>query len=368
MINPKTVLSSARAKRPFFDHLVRTYQRYQTDNGDRLAAAVTFYWFLSLFPILLVAIAILGFALGADARTQVVDGLHGYLPDTLSATIGTVVATSKGKAGVIGLAGLLLSGLGWIDALREAIRTIWHLTGSAGNIITRKLFDIGVLIGLFAVIAASVVVSGAATASTGAVLTFLGVTHTTGVGVLTQVLGYAIGGAVDTVLFLYLFTRLARVRSPLRRVLGGALFGAVAFELVKFVGAFYVARTTSKGEATYGTFAVVVGLLLFLNLISRVILLAAAFTVTAPYDSDVAPSGTAGAEQGGALPEQRSADRGPETAPAWGSAAPARATIGPDARAAKVELAAKATAGALGIAAVAVGVYVLSTLRGVLRR
>lgn len=403
MINPKTVLSSVRAKRPLLDHLVRMYGRYQADTGDRLAAAVTFYWFLSLFPILLVAIAILGFALGADAQTQVVNGLHGYLPDSLSQTIGKVVATSKGKAGIVGLLGTLLSGLGWIDALREAIRTIWHQNATAGNFITRKLFDIGILIGLFAVIAASVVVSGAATTSTDGVLSFLGLTHTTGVGVLTQLLGYVIGGAVDTALFLYLFSRLARVRSPLRRIFKGALFGAVLFECVKYAGAFYVGRTTSKGEATYGTFAVVVGLLLFLNLISRVILLAAAFTVTAPYDSDVAPSGTADAEQArkAGIPAEY-ADNDPDDPPGLlddgaptrlraavqgrtpsqdeptgrSAAAPAyRSPVGLQGGTAvldpsekKVAVAAGATAGALGVGAVAVGVYALRTAWSVLRR
>ena len=76
-------------------------------------------------------------------------------------------------------------------------------------------------------------------------------------------------------------------------MLRGAVFGAVGFEVIKSLGAFYVGRTTSKGEATYGTFAVVVGLLLFLNLVSRLILLTAAFVVTSPYDSDVLPSGSA---------------------------------------------------------------------------
>lgn len=385
MINPKAVLSAARARRPLLDHLVRMYGRYQADTGDRLAAAVTFYWFLSLFPILLVAIAILGFALGADAQSQVVNGLHGYLPDSLSQTIGTVVATSKGKAGVIGLLGTLLSGLGWIDALRGAIRTIWHQGDTTGNFVTRKLFDIAILIGLFAVIGGSVLVSGAATASTGGVLSLLGLTHTTGIGVLTQVLGYLIGGAVDTALFLYLFSRLARVRGPLRRIFKGALFGAVLFEVVKYAGAFYVGRTTSKGEATYGTFAVVVGLLLFLNLISRVILLAAAFTVTRPYDSDVAPSGTAGEgitaeipaadadndhpdallDDGAPTPLGAAVHGRPATAPAY------RRPVGVEVlepTEKQVAVAAGATAGLLGVGAVAVGVYALRTVWSVLRR
>ncbi|MBK5307327.1 MAG: YihY/virulence factor BrkB family protein [Frankiaceae bacterium] len=289
----KNALPRAREKRPFLDHLVRMYGRYQADGGDRLAAAVTFYWFLSLFPILLLAISLLGYVYGDDAPQHVTNGLSGYLPEQLVTTIGDTLADAKGKAGVIGLVGLLLSGLGWVDGLREAIRSIWHQNVKAGNIITRKLVDIVVLVGLFATIAVSIVITGATTAATGYVLDLLGLAETAAATVFTQVLTYLLAAVADTLLFVYMFTRLPRVSQPFRKVITSAVFGAVGFEVIKFAGAFYVARTTTKGEATYGAFAVVVGLLLFLNLISRWILLTAAFAVTKPYDSDALPSGTA---------------------------------------------------------------------------
>ena len=293
----KTALPRAREKAPFLDHVIRMYGRYQADGGDRLAAAVTFYWFLSLFPILLLAISLLGYIYGDAAPQHVTSALRGYLPDQLVKTIGTTLVDAKGKAGVIGLIGLLLAGLGWVDGLREAIRSIWHQSVQAGNIITRKLIDTVILIGLFATIAGSVLVTGATTAATGYVIHLLGQSSTTAASVFTQVLAYLLSGIADTVLFAFMFTRLPRVSQPITKVLRSAVFGAVGFEVIKFAGAFYVARTTSKGEATYGAFAVVVGLLLFLNLISRWILLTAAFAVTKPYDSDVLPSGTASAAQ-----------------------------------------------------------------------
>ncbi|GAC1439731.1 MAG: hypothetical protein NVS3B26_05170 [Mycobacteriales bacterium] len=313
----KTALPRARARWGFLDHLIRMYGRYQADGGDRLAAAVTFYWFLSLFPILLLAISVLGYVYGGSAAAKVSSGLSGYLPDQLVATIGDTLAKAKGKAGVIGLLGLLLSGLGWIDGLREAIRTVWHQNVKAGNIVKRKLVDILVLVGLFATIAASVVVTGATTAATGYVLHLLHLSDTAAAHVLTQVLAYLLSGVADTALFLYMFTRLPKVTTPIAEVLRAAVFGAVGFEIVKFAGAFYVARTTSKGQATYGTFAVVVGLLLFLNLISRLILLTAAFAVTKPYDSDALPSGTANREQArkAGIPEAYADDSEPEHPP-----------------------------------------------------
>lgn len=291
------LLPRARQRLPMLDHLIRAYQRYQADTGDQLAASVTFYWFLSLFPILLLAISLMGYLYGADAQSRVSSVLGGYLPAPLVHTIGSTLENAKAKAGVLGLLGLLLSGLGWIDALRQAIRSIWHHHVQAGNLVVRKLADIVILVGLFVTVGASVVVTGAATAASGAVLELLGVAQTPLARVFTTALAYLLAGAADTALFLFLFTRLVRVRGPLRRVLRGALFGALGFAVIKWAGAFYVTRTTSKGEATYGTFAVVVGLLLFLNLVSRFLLFTAAFTVTAPYDSDVAPSGTASAQQ-----------------------------------------------------------------------
>jgi membrane protein len=293
----KTAVPRARERVPFLDHLMRMYGRYQADGGDRLAAAVTFYWFLSLFPLLLLAISLLGYVYGDEAPRHVTSALSGYLPPQLVETIGNTLVDAKGKAGVIGLVGLLLSGLGWVDGLREAIRSIWHQNIKAGNIVTRKLVDIVVLVGLFATIAASVVVTGATTAATGYVIGLLNLSDTTAATVFTQVLAYALSAVADTALFVYMFTRLPRVSQPIKNVLRAAVFGAIGFEIIKFAGAFYVARTTSRGAATYGAFAVVVGLLLFLNIVSRWILLTAAFAVTTPGDSDALPSGTADPEQ-----------------------------------------------------------------------
>jgi membrane protein len=398
--SPRSLLSAVR-RRPFVDHLVRTYSRYQADTGDRLAAAVTFYWFLSLFPILLIAVWVTSKSLGADAGRQVTDGLGPYLGKAAATSVGDVVQNSAAKAGVLGVVGLLLTGLGWIQALREAVRTMWHQNVTAGNIVTRKVADVGALVGLFAVIAASVVISGAATTATGSVLGFLGLNGTPGASAFTIVLSYVLGALVDVAVFLYLFVRLAKVPTPVRPVLRGAVFGAVGFVLLKAVGALYVGRTTSRGQATYGTFAVVLGLLVFLNLASRLIMYAAAFVVTAPFDDDVLPSGTATVEQarksgipvayagtdlnlqedgaptplGPSLQGKVGAMSG-ETERSWSArkAEPAAAAASASAAlvrppgADKVELAATATAAAGGALLAAVAVYAMRTVRDVLRR
>ena len=72
-------------------------RRYQADTGDRLAAAVTFYWFLSLFPILLLAIYLLRVVKGDAAAGEVSRGLSGYLPMELVKTISTTIGNKAGN-------------------------------------------------------------------------------------------------------------------------------------------------------------------------------------------------------------------------------------------------------------------------------
>jgi membrane protein len=266
---------------PLLDHLIRTYQRYQEDAGDRLAAAVTFYWFLSLFPVLLIAIYAFRFVNGDSAVTDVQSGLAGYLPRDLVATIGKTIDTSAGTAGLLGLGGLVLSGLGWIDALREALRSIWHSPKRQENFVVRKLIDLLALVGLLATISASVVITSLVGSGPQFVLDELGVDATSGAATFfLKVSGIGLAALADLALFLYLFRGLGRLAGTWGNALKGAAFGAAGFAVLKLVGGFYVQRTTTKGQATYGTFAVVVGLLLFLNLVSRLILMSAAFAVT----------------------------------------------------------------------------------------
>ncbi|GAC1326220.1 MAG: hypothetical protein NVSMB13_10750 [Mycobacteriales bacterium] len=317
----KAGVARLRRARPALDHLIRAYSRYTADTGDRLAAAVTYFGFLSFFPLVALAFSVLGFVVHNDPALQarVASNISGYLPGLVGDRPGQLnlqtIANARAGAGIAGLVGLLLAGLGWVDALREAIRSVWHQKVSTGNFITRKLIDTGILAGLGLTLVVSLAVSGLATAASRLLLDAVGIEKTLGARLFTSGLGIALGLLADTALFLYLFVGLPRLQTPWRRVLRGALFAAVGFEVIKLVGAFYIKRTTAN--PLYGTFAVVIGLLLWINLVSRFLLFCAAWTVTAPYDTDVAPSGTASREQArkAGVPEEY-ADSDPDDPPA----------------------------------------------------
>ena len=296
MPSPKALLGTVRDKVPPLDHLVRAFGRYQADAGDRQAAAVTFFGFLSFFPVLALATSILSYALGDEAVTTVVDQVNSYAPG-LAEQLGLreilTDNTKAGAAGLVGLLGLLYSGLGWVDALREAVRAIWHHNVKEGNFLVKKAKDVLVLAGLGATILLSVAVSAATGSFSSAALELVGLEDSTPATVVTWVVGVALGLLTSFALFVFLFWRLPKVQSPFRRVAKGALLAAVLFELLKRIGALYIERTTEN--PLYGSFAVIVGLLVWINIVSRMLLVCAAWTVTAPYDSDVEPSGTASA-------------------------------------------------------------------------
>lgn len=158
---------------------------------------------------------------------------------------------------------------------------------TAGNFVARKLKDVLILGGLGLVLLASMAVSGLMTTITGRLLEVIGLEGSSAGRLILSILGPVAALIIDVALFVYLFIGLPRLHVPVRRVLKGALFAAVGFEVLKLVGAWFVAKTTTN--PIYGTFAVIVGLLVWINLVTRFLLFAAAWTVIAPFDTDVAP-------------------------------------------------------------------------------
>ena len=271
-------------KKPhWLDKPLAAWARYQQDGGDRLAAAITYFGFLSFFPLIALAFAVLGYVVAGDTGIQreVEKGLSSYLPGLIGHGPHQIslddIAKSKAGAGVIGLVGLLVAGLGWVDALRQSIKVIWHEPPRDKNFVVAKARDIATLLVMGVAVLASVAVSAISTAVTSQLLDWAGLGGSVVATVVTKALAVLVALAVDTATLTYLFTIVPRDPGGWRQVWRGALLGAVLLEILKVAGTFLIARTTSN--PLYGTFAVVVGLLVWINLISRVLLLTGAWTV-----------------------------------------------------------------------------------------
>ncbi|MBG0827925.1 YihY/virulence factor BrkB family protein [Planomonospora sp. ID67723] len=283
-------VESDRVRWSWFDHVLRTVQRYQLQFGDRLAGAVSYFAFLSFFPIIVLAFAVFGFFLSSqeNADTTLTEAINGYLPGLASKLPIKEIAESKTTAGIIGLLGLLYSGLGAIDALRGALRQMSMTTEPPLNFALGKLRDLSALILVGITMIVSVVVGGFATQASTTVAGWLGLSQSFLATGTVWLAGLAVSVAADTVVFLILLGWLGRSTQPFRTVLRGALLGAVAFALLKQLAAFVLSFTL--GNPIYGAFAVMVGLLVWINLSARVIMYAAAWTATASFGPPPEPT------------------------------------------------------------------------------
>ncbi|MFI0405165.1 YihY/virulence factor BrkB family protein [Actinomadura sp. 3N508] len=277
----KSLLRDARRRRPWLDHQARAFNRYRERRGDRLAAALTCYGFLSFFPLLALAYSLLGYLVGvsSEARDYFVRAVNSLLPGLSEELQVEQIAQSKTAVGIIGLAALLVTGQSWVQVLREGLRDMWgNEPGGGGNYAVKRLWDLAVLAFLGAVLICGMAVSTVTTSATHSVLGWFGLEDVTGAGTGLRLLSLACATAFNTVVFLVLFTRLSGTRAPWRRIFRGALFGAVGFELLKLIATLLIARTTAN--PVYGAFAVLVGLMVWINIVSRFTLFAAAWTAT----------------------------------------------------------------------------------------
>jgi membrane protein len=283
-------VGAARTRWPWFDHGARAYARHKEVFGGQLAAAISYYGFLSFFPLLALAFAVVGYVSGAypDAQDAVTRAVEDAFPSLIGSGPGHIdiedVIDAKAGAGVIGLVGLLYAGLGWLDALRAALRRVFGTSDLPLGLVKKKAVDVAVLIGLGLALIVSLVVTTLATAATRQVLGTVSLDDSLVAVAVLKALSVALALLADTALFAILFSRLSGAHQPWRQVRMAAFLGALGFELLKLVGAFLVVRTTQN--PVYATFGVIVGLLIWINLVSQLMMFVAAWAATAPRPQD----------------------------------------------------------------------------------
>ncbi len=374
----KVVIAAARARSGFVDHAARMIGRFNDDRGNNLASVITLPAFLSFFPLVALALSIAGYVAHYDhsAERSITDAIAGFFPGLIGSKTGQIdvasIASHRAATGVVGLVGLLLGGLGWIDSLRQTLRDAWRQPQLQANFFLVKARDVLVLVSVGLAALFSLGLTAVATAAAGIFVRHTPLLQGETVKIILQVVALLIAVGGNAVLFAVLFTRLPDTRGQRRQVGTGILFGAIGLEILKTAGVYYIARTTHN--PLYASFAVAIGLLVWVNLIARLFIYAAVWAVTGPYDSDVPPSGTAPlfAELRGAPAMMPAAalDSGPGVGPARpdsaagvpsGPCAGSGSPSGPGAQAGR--LAGTATLGVLGAGTVLVALRGWRALR-----
>ncbi|MFC0029034.1 YihY/virulence factor BrkB family protein [Micromonospora chaiyaphumensis] len=277
-------IDAARARSSAFDHVWRAGTLYADLLGGRLAAAIAYYGFFAVFALALVAYWIFGTILqdNREVSRAAADFLEGNLPFLDPQQI----AESSNTVGVIGLVILVFTGIGWVEAIRSSQRLMYGFNQQPGNLVVRRLVDLGVLVAVFVLLGVSV----AAVDALESLLRFL-LRSTGSVGLTT--VSAVLSVLVNAVLATALLVAVPRLRMSRRRLRPAVLAVAVGITLLNTVGRYYVVRT--ERNPAYTVVATAVGLLLYLYLLNQMVLFGAALAATSRYGRvvDLAEGGAA---------------------------------------------------------------------------
>ncbi|MGH9001223.1 MAG: YihY/virulence factor BrkB family protein [Acidimicrobiia bacterium] len=261
---PRQAGEDGKKKPRWLQFVLAVHRRYGEVRGNHVAASFTLQAFLAIFPLLLVGIAVLGFVsagserdIGAEIVNEV--GLSGDAAETLTQAIEKA-ESSRQAASVIGLVGLLWSGLGLVGALQHAYNTVWQVNERG---LKDKAFGLAWLAG-----AGVLFIAGAAATTA---LRWLP-------GVLAP-LGILVTFGVSFGLWLWTSRVLPNREVPWRALVPGAVVGAVGLEILKFVGAYYVPRAVASSSELYGSLGVVFAVLAWLLFFGRLVMYSAVVNV-----------------------------------------------------------------------------------------
>jgi YihY family inner membrane protein len=240
-------------------------KKFGDDRAGNLAALIAYYGFLSLFPLLLVMVAVLGLLVrgNPDLQGDILDSTLAQFPiigDQLKRNITGLAGTGAGVAVGVGTGVALWGGLGVMQAAQSAMNHVWDVPlKDRPNFWKARLRSLIMLVVLGTFILGSTFMSGLGT-STGAL------------GAALRVAGFAGSVGLNLIAFALAYGVLTARNLSWRDVLPGAIFAAVVWGILQAVGSFYVSHSLKDATAVYGFFGFVLGLLAWIYLGAQITL------------------------------------------------------------------------------------------------
>jgi membrane protein len=293
-------------KRSWAPTLVRTLKEFKEDKLNHWAAALTYYAVLSLFPALLVMVALVGlFAEPATVTKFLTDVIRALGPSSAVETFEGPIqsVTSSGSAAgvmaIVGVAAALWSASGYVGAFSEASNSIYEVEEGRPfwKLKPLQLFVTFVCISLVAVTALALVVSGPLAEAVGGALGLSDVAVTA-----WQVAKWPVMLLLVLVILhvLYFAAPNAEVERPW--ISRGTVLTLVVWILASVAFAIYVANFGNYNK-TYGTLGGVVVFLLWLWITNIAVLLGVEFNAETERTREL-HAGVREAEEELQLPER----------------------------------------------------------------
>ncbi len=267
---------------PIWKLLKEAAKEWDKDKCPRLGAALSYYTFFSLAPILVIAIAIAGFFFGAEAaRGQVVDQLRGLIGTDGSVAIQLLLENawqhSEGGvfAAIIAFIVLIAGATGAFIELQDSLNTVWQVVPKPGRgikgFLKNRLASFGVIVGVGFLLLVSLVVSAALSALN----TYLS-SRITGIDWVWSIVEIVISFGVVTVLFAMVYKILPDVELEWRDVWIASAFTSILFSIGKYLIGLYIGN--SSIASSYGAAGSLVILLVWVYYSAQIMLFGAELT------------------------------------------------------------------------------------------
>lgn len=253
-------IDETQRKYPALAFIHAVIKRYSDDKTGYHAALLTYYGFLALFPLLLIATTVAGIVATKTSHVKetVTNSIASYFP-VLGDQLTQHVTTSH-RSGLPLLVGTLIAlygARGVADVFQRGIRAIWHedIDDDQGfpNDLLKNLGII--LVGGFGLLSAAVLAGYAAAA---------------GHGLPFRLLSLAVNLSILFALFTYLLNAALPHHIPLKQIRAGAATAAIGLVLLQSLGGYVLTRELRNLDAISSYFAVSLGLLFWIFLQAQV--------------------------------------------------------------------------------------------------
>src|SRR6266498_1123686 len=294
-------------RKPRWQFVRGTAVQWIEDQPFQLAAALSYYTLFSLAPLLIIVIAIAGFAFGQEAaQNRIVETIQGLIgQDSAQAVQGMIQnASNQPETGIVstvlGFIALIFGASGVVGQLPALLNTIWGGTPKARQgvwgFVRQRFISYAMILGIGFLLLVSLAVSALLAGLTQVIGTLFG-----GTALLAHVLDLLVSFLFVTVLFAMIYKFLPDVRIEWRDVWIGAALTSLLFTIGKILIGLYLG--SSGVTSTYGAAGSLITILLWVYYSAMIFFLGAEFTqvYATQYGSGVVPADNA--QRIGASPE-----------------------------------------------------------------
>ena len=254
---------------------VAVWKKFGDDSAGNLAALIAYYAFAAIFPLLLVLVTVVDIVLKNDPALQkkLLNSALAQYP-VIGPQLGHIGRLHEaGLALVIGLLGTFIGSRSVATAMQNALNSVWEIP------ITRRpgfpwswLRSFGLILVIGLGLIGTTIVSGLASGA-GHVLSGLG----------ASVAAIAVSLVLNIGVFWLAFRLGTASQISWAQLRLGAIIGAVIWQVLQSFGGYFVSHQLAHASTSYGTFAIVIGLIAWLYLEAELTLYAVEINVVRTY-------------------------------------------------------------------------------------